>query len=353
MIQSAKDKLSVDIFTCPWKKQWVGASSNVGLAVQLGQNTLEFVGNKLSLNGAVVSRRRKLRDIEVLVTRKTFTILGPASAAGRVKIQVSRRAMPVANIPSGYILNIFAKLPAGSSALSTGLCRGAKGGSSRIQAQETLFSKKGLEMLNKQCFKMTGVSMADFRPIDDAATLCKQNGHDIKKAEAKCAKDRAIRALDLRQACIFDYCAVALEAVIDDVADEQALENMNFDRPTQGPSPAPAPPAVAPVASVTDAVDDSCHYKTMGPGTSCRDAKLKTAEGASVLNGVTLSQCQEACSSQPFDQCTGIDYRADGEPNCRIWRKHTEYVDAIHAKIWNVVNPYQCFMRSCWTFQPR
>jgi len=224
----ALDDLRVHSFHCPATAGWSGASTNVGVALRVGTDTVVLRGTSLVINGQATTS--SVGAINVLTYGSTFEI-----NVGSLKLVSTTFA--TSNIPTGYFQNVRVSVPtqasgAGSAASICGVQSSQNNLIPRVASTEGIFSSTDVSELQAIC-GTPGVGPQACGPSPPACTVCAQVGIDCQVARSACEAACSCGGVSAIENCMFDYCAMGGDAT----AGEACAEANECDM-----SPSPSPP---------------------------------------------------------------------------------------------------------------
>ena len=249
LLHSAADALRVHVFQCPWTSRYVGASSNVAVAMRFADGTaaattLSWVDGTLGLDGSPLGTNETYIAEEL--ARKNISlaaagglqscagcagdggdgiqrlgIVGHQTLAGRPEVRVRRSSATA--MPTGFLANVYVLLPKLHAASAVGLCASKSTGETELTDSEALFSSSELATLRQTCFIDSGVSQEEHTPQETPQQACAATGATVAEAEAACAGVQGNP--DKYHGCVFDYCSTGgEEASVVATANEAAAE---------------------------------------------------------------------------------------------------------------------------------
>jgi len=195
--------MKVNVFTCPWVKRYIGAASQVGVAIAVEGHKVELVGTEMTVDGKSVPKSQDLSGggTAKMITEGEWSGFLITSGGTSFKAMVADQYHSE-DIPPGYIYNTMVHAPKDEASGSSGLCKGLSG-VSRVKGAMTMFTAGALSDLNDMCFKKTGMSLESFKPVSTAEDACKANKHSMDDAEKTCADVPEMARKD----CIYDFCS--------------------------------------------------------------------------------------------------------------------------------------------------
>ena len=129
---STSSGLDVHTYHCPWISKYVGAVSNIAVAVKVAQYTIQISSKKLTIctsSSPCEEPSEGLHELDGNVTvsyksDKKFVIRGPPTAAGqRGEVRGYKKSYGTDKLPSGFFYNLYGLLPESSAVAVTGLCK--------------------------------------------------------------------------------------------------------------------------------------------------------------------------------------------------------------------------------------
>lgn len=232
----ASPSMKAQVFNCP-KKGMPHLSLTVGTAFQVKDElgnayTVTTLSNATKVNGVALSdglwclnagavtpsggKNCKATAAVVEVDSDATTVKTPGRKFGEVVI----RNKEVDRSPMGYLLAVYAELPAGEAGASTGLCSAAReqAPSTFIDPVESLFSDdETAELMTSCCTEPGSCSPPEWTTQFTAVDACSPEESqkncggavDITAAQEKCS---VFSNIDSYNDCVLDYCATCGDA---------------------------------------------------------------------------------------------------------------------------------------------
>ena len=278
------------VFHCPWQSRFKGASSNVAFAAKVGGHVIEIVNQQVLVDQTQVTSAQTYPDgttVKPLGSDKGWLIQAPPSVNGRAEIKLKRRTFQTNQMPSGYIYDIFAKIPEAYAADASGLCDSPSAGELPNECDgnsnypTSKFSSSTLASLDEMCFVESGVKKCEFDSdaCSDGASCCTLNGHSLATAKTVCAD---VAGCDQYDNCLMDYCITGEESFaahsVDNCGDTfYPPTPPPTSEPTSEPTGAPSAGPVAPYACERNTPPLQMIQKIVG-GTKYREWDIKSLD---------------------------------------------------------------------------
>jgi len=235
LFESTASNLVVHTYHCPWIKKYVGAVSNIAVAVKVANYTIQISSKQLTICTSSSDCKEKAEgDHEltggVTVSHKNnkFVIRGPPTITGqRGEVRGYKKNYGEDKMPSGFFYNLYGLLPESSAVAVTGLCKSEDTcpkmyeANPVVSAAESFFTEKALDDMNEMCFgkckdgnrpdKTGGCTKikdkCELEACDNPEKLktchCKENNATVADAKTACAASACGEDTD---ACELDFC---------------------------------------------------------------------------------------------------------------------------------------------------
>ena len=162
---STASNLVVNTYHCPWISKYVGAVSNIAVAVKVAQYTIQISSKQLMIcKDEKCDSKDEKDDVyeldgNVTVSYKSdnkFVIRGPPTAAGqRGEVRGYKKSYGTDKLPSGFFYNLYGLLPESSAVAVTGLCKSEDTCTAMytenqpVSTEESFFTKSALADMTK------------------------------------------------------------------------------------------------------------------------------------------------------------------------------------------------------------
>ena len=246
--------LTAQSWHCHATQGWDHASTNVGVAMRAGSDTVTIIGDAVTINGLLMPSGTSRFGGLTLVNDGLGSVRVSADRHG-VALRSIRRA--TRNIPTGYLQDVeirtqqqpTAGYNASQCAAEHGNCMAGVAEGGRLFTPSQVSSLAGLCGL--QASSSFGAVQCCGTPPTPCA-LCASTGTDCALARAECASACPCGSQAALEECVFDYCAMRGGSTPGESCNSASAcpsppEPPSLPPPPPSPMPPPPPPPPSPL----------------------------------------------------------------------------------------------------------